>query len=34
MGSYERYLNHTLEDYEYPTEKVLEALKTLPVVAG
>jgi tryptophan synthase beta chain len=32
MSSYEKYLNNTLEDYEYPTEKVKEALKTLPVV--
>jgi tryptophan synthase beta chain len=32
MGSYERYLNNNLEDYEYPDELVKEAQKTLPVV--
>jgi hypothetical protein len=32
MGSYERYLNHSLEDYEYPTELVKESLKSLPVI--
>jgi tryptophan synthase beta chain len=34
MGSYERYLNGSLEDYEYPDELVKEAQKTLPVVSG
>jgi tryptophan synthase beta chain len=33
MGSYERYLNGSLEDYEYPDELVKEAQKTLPVVS-
>ena len=33
MGSYERYLNNSLEDYEYPTELVKESLKSLPVIA-
>jgi len=32
MGSYERYLNNSLEDYEYPTELVKESLKSLPVI--
>jgi len=32
MGSYERYFAGKLEDYEYPTEKVEEALKGVPVV--
>ncbi|HEY8870609.1 MAG TPA: TrpB-like pyridoxal phosphate-dependent enzyme [Candidatus Limnocylindrales bacterium] len=30
LAAYERYLNGTLEDYEYPTEKVKEALAGLP----
>jgi tryptophan synthase beta chain len=29
LSAYERYLSGTLEDYEYPTEKVAEALKAL-----
>lgn len=33
MGSYERYLSNSLEDYEYPDELVKEAQKHLPVVA-
>jgi tryptophan synthase beta chain len=33
MGSYERYLNNSLEDYEYPTEMIKESLKSLPVIA-
>jgi tryptophan synthase beta chain len=33
MGSYERYLNNSLEDYEYPTELVKESLKSLPIIA-
>jgi tryptophan synthase beta chain len=32
MSSYERYLNNSLEDYEYPTELVKESLKSLPVI--
>jgi len=32
MGSYERYLAGKLEDYEYPTEKIEEALRDLPTV--
>jgi tryptophan synthase beta chain len=30
LGAYERYLNDTLEDYEYPAEAVTEALAALP----
>ncbi len=33
LGAYERYLKHDLEDYEYPAEKVREALAGLPKVA-
>ncbi|MDQ2969083.1 MAG: TrpB-like pyridoxal-phosphate dependent enzyme, partial [Actinomycetota bacterium] len=33
LGAYERYLNGELEDYEYPEEKVREALADLPKVA-
>ena len=33
LGAYERYLNGELEDYEYPAEKVREALADLPKVA-
>ena len=29
LSAYERYLSGALEDYEYPTEKVAEALKAL-----
>jgi len=32
LASYERYLQGRLEDYEYPAEKVAEALAALPVV--
>jgi tryptophan synthase beta chain len=32
LASYERYLQGSLEDYEYPTEKVAEALAALPAV--
>jgi tryptophan synthase beta chain len=32
MGSYEKYLNNSLEDYEYPTEMIKESLKSLPVI--
>jgi len=32
LGAYEQYLSGKLEDYEYPREKVEEALKQLPVV--
>jgi tryptophan synthase beta chain len=32
LGAYERYLDGTLEDYEYPREKVEAALAGLPVV--
>ncbi len=34
LGAYERYLAGKLEDYEYPQEKVREALADLPKVAG
>lgn len=33
MGAYDLYFSGKLEDYEYPEEKVKEALKTLPQVA-
>jgi len=33
LGAYETYLAGQLEDYEYPDEKVKEALKELPKVA-
>jgi tryptophan synthase beta chain len=32
LAAYERYLNKSLEDYEYPAEKVNEALLSLPRV--
>jgi tryptophan synthase beta chain len=32
LSAYERYLNGSLEDYEYPAEKVKEALAALPRV--
>jgi tryptophan synthase beta chain len=32
MGSYEAYFSGKLQDYEYPKEKVQEALKILPKV--
>jgi tryptophan synthase beta chain len=32
LSAYERYLNGTLEDYEYPTEAVAAALESLPKV--
>jgi tryptophan synthase beta chain len=32
LAAYERYLNKSLEDYEYPAEKVEEALLSLPRV--
>jgi tryptophan synthase beta chain len=32
LGAYQRYLNKELEDYEYPEEKIQEALKSLPQV--
>src|SRR5436309_3422849 len=33
LGAYERYMNGELEDYEYPAEKVREALEELPKIA-
>src|SRR6266446_5140527 len=33
LGAYERYMRGELEDYEYPAEKVREALADLPKVA-
>ncbi|HWP62663.1 MAG TPA: TrpB-like pyridoxal phosphate-dependent enzyme [Candidatus Binatia bacterium] len=33
LAAYERYLAGTLEDYEYPAEKVAEALAALPTVS-
>jgi tryptophan synthase beta chain len=32
LSAYERHLAGTLEDYEYPAEKVAEALAALPAV--
>ncbi|MEO5964338.1 MAG: TrpB-like pyridoxal phosphate-dependent enzyme [Candidatus Limnocylindrales bacterium] len=32
LSAYERHLNGTLEDYEYPAEKVAQALASLPSV--
>ncbi len=34
MGAYDSYFAGKLENYEYPAERVLEALKDLPVVEG
>lgn len=34
LAAYEAYLNGSLEDYEYPQEAVMEALKELPKVNG
>ena len=34
LSAYERYLDGTLEDYEYPAEKVEAALAALPGVVG
>ncbi len=34
LSAYEAYLAGRLQDYEYPTEKVAEALRGLPVVKG
>jgi tryptophan synthase beta chain len=34
LGAYEQYLSGKLEDYEYPEEKVKEALAQLPQVPG
>ncbi len=34
MGAYDSYLSGKLTDYEYPEEKVKEALLSLPRVAG
>jgi tryptophan synthase beta chain len=32
LSAYERYLQGTLEDYEYPADRVAEALAALPVI--
>ena len=32
LGAYERYLDGSLEDFEYPAERVAEALQSLPKV--
>jgi tryptophan synthase beta chain len=32
LGAYERYLDGSLEDFEYPAERVAEALESLPKV--
>jgi tryptophan synthase beta chain len=34
LGAYERYFAGELEDYEYPEERIEEALKSVPAVAG
>jgi len=33
LGAYDQYLQGTLQDYEYPAEKVAEAMTHLPEVA-
>ncbi len=33
LGAYEQYFNGELEDYEYPADRIEEALKGLPVTA-
>ncbi|MDP2895604.1 MAG: TrpB-like pyridoxal-phosphate dependent enzyme, partial [bacterium] len=32
LGAYDLYLAGKLEDYEYPTEKIAEAMKEIPEV--
>jgi len=32
LGAYEKYLNGTLEDFEYPAEAVAAALEGLPKI--
>ena len=32
LGAYDEYLSGRLQDFEYPADKVKEALKDLPVV--
>jgi tryptophan synthase beta chain len=32
MGSYEKFFNNHLQDYQYPQEKIEEALAELPVI--
>jgi tryptophan synthase beta chain len=34
LGAYEQYFNGELEDYEYPADRIEEALKGIPQVAG
>jgi tryptophan synthase beta chain len=34
LSAYEKYLNGSLEDYEYPSEKVAAALAGLPAIGG
>jgi tryptophan synthase beta chain len=34
LAAYDAFLAKKLEDYEYPEEKIKEALKDLPKVAG
>jgi tryptophan synthase beta chain len=33
MAAYEAFLNGTLEDFEYPAEKVAASMEKIPVVA-
>ncbi len=33
MAAYEAYLNRTLEDYDYPEEKVRQSMEKIPVIA-
>jgi tryptophan synthase beta chain len=33
MGAYDSYLSGSLEDYEYPEEKIRDALDRLPKVS-
>jgi predicted alternative tryptophan synthase beta-subunit len=32
LGAYERYLDGSLEDFEYPAERVADALESLPKI--
>ncbi len=34
LGAYEQYFNGELEDYEYPADRIAEALKGIPQIAG
>jgi tryptophan synthase beta chain len=34
LGAYEQYFAGALEDYEYPADRIEEALKAVPAVAA